>query len=159
MHLGLPDHPDLGMVFASSASGTSSRTLLTRIADMDAESRPVEMPRVTGLRMGQRPINDLGGEEALERAWGLNFATTFGFMWEAQGVKDDPLRPFLSLELQAGISPEPGAGPADSSLHRDAILALWDAISSSIRLRPSGPRPLAGPPATERMPYAASRHN
>jgi hypothetical protein len=141
MHLGLPNHPDLGMAFASLSGGNSNRGLLTRVAEMDADASPVEMLRVTKLRVGPRKINDLGGEEVLERVREFNFATTFGFMWETQGVKDDPLQPFLSLELHAGISPEPGSQPADSSLHEDAVLALWDAISSSIRLRPNGPPP------------------
>jgi len=141
MHIGLPDHPDLAMAFASLPGGRSTRSLLTRVADMDADASPDEMLRVTKLRTGERHIKDMAGEEVLERVREFNFATTFGFMWETDGVKDDPLKPFLSLELHAGISPEPGGKPADASLHEDAVLALWDAISSSIRLRPNGPPP------------------
>jgi len=64
-------------------------------------------------------------------------------------VDSDPMRPFLSLELQAGISPEPGGMPAGSSLHEDAILDLRGAISSSIRLRPHAlPEPEPGATAT-----------
>lgn len=143
LHVGLLDHPDLGMAFVSLSGGTG-RTLLERYADMDAEAGADELLRVTRLRAGQRAIDVLAGEEVLERVREFNFATTFGFVWEAQGVKDDPLRPFLSLELHAGISAEPGGKPRDSSLHEDAVLALWDSISSSIRLRPSGPPP-SGP--------------
>ena len=146
MHIGLPNHPDLGMAFASLPGGGGTRSLLTRVADTDADASPDEMLRVTKLRTGKRDINEMPGEEVLERVREFNFATTFGFMWEAEGVKDDPLQPFLSLELQSGISPEPGGKPADSSLHEDAVLALWDAISSSIRLRPSGPPPSSAPP-------------
>ncbi|QJE02571.1 hypothetical protein HH212_23220 [Massilia forsythiae] len=144
MHIGLPDHPDLGMAFASLPGGGTSRTLLERYADMDADAGADELLRVTRLRTGKRDIDALAGEEVLERVREFNFATTFGFVWEAQGVKDDPLRPFLSLELHAGISAEPGGKPRDSSLHEDAVLALWDCISSSIRLRPGGPPP-SGP--------------
>lgn len=158
MHIGLPDHPDLGVVLASLPGGDRPRSLLTRTAEIDAEATPGEMLRVTKLRTGKRNINGMPGEEVLERVREFNLATTFGFMWEAEGVKDDPLQPFLSLELQSGISPEPGGKPADSSLHEDAILALWDAISSSIRLRPHAPAPHADPPADKRMAQAASRH-
>jgi hypothetical protein len=146
MHLGLPGHPDIGMAFASLPGGRSARSLLTRLADMDADAGADEMLRVTKLRTGKRDINDVPGEESLERVREFNFATTFGFVWETEGVKDDPLQPFLSLELHAGISPEPGGKPVDSSLHEDAVLALWEAISSSIRLRPNGP-PASDPPA------------
>jgi hypothetical protein len=147
MHIGLPDHPDLGMAFSSlPGGGRGERSLLTRVADMDSDAGPDEMLRVTRLRAGKRDIGDFPGEESLERVREFNFATTFGFMWESEGVKDDLLKPFLSLELQAGISPEPGGKPADASLHEDAVIALWDAIASSIRLRPNGPPP-ADPPA------------
>jgi hypothetical protein len=141
MHIGLPDHPDLGMAFSSLPGGGGERSLLTRVADMDADAGPDEMLRVTRLRAGKRDIGDFPGEESLERVREFNFATTFGFMWESEGVKDNPLKPFLLLELHAGISPEPGGKPADASLHEDALIALWDAIASSIRLRPNGPPP------------------
>ena len=146
MHIGLPDHPDLGMALASLPGGGRSRSLLTRVSENDEQASPDEMLRVTKLRAEKRDINNLPGEEVLERVRELNFATTFGFMWETQGVKNDPLQPFLSLELHAGISREPGGKPANSSLHEDAVLALWDAVASSIRLRPSGPPPAADPP-------------
>jgi len=145
MHIGLPGHPDLKMAFASLPGGRSARSLLTRVADMDADAGVDEMLRVTKLRTGKRDIDNFPGEESLERVHEFNFATTFGFLWETDGVKDDPLQPFLSLELHAGINLEPGGKPADSSLHEDAVLALWDAISSSIRLR-SNERPAAADP-------------
>jgi hypothetical protein len=158
MHIGLPSHPDLGIAFASLPGGRSTRSLLTRVADMDADASPDEMLRVTKLRTGKRDINDFAGEEALERVREFNFATTFSFMWESDGVKDDLLQPFLSMELHAGISSEPGGKPVDSSLHEDAVLALWDTISSSIRLRPNGPPP-ADPPAEPPGPKLGTTAN
>jgi len=159
MHIGLPDHPDLGMALASLPGGGRSRSLLTRVTENDAEASPDEMLRVTKLRAGKRDINSLPGEEVLERVRELNFATTFGFMWETQGVKNDPLQPFLSLELHAGISREPGGKPADSSLHEDAVLALWDTVASSIRLRPIGPPPAADPPQEPSGPKLGTTAN
>ena len=145
MHIGLPDHSDLGMALASLPGGGRSRGLLTRVTENDAEAGADEILRVTKLRAEKRDINGLPGEEVLERVRELNFATTFGFMWETQGVKNDPLQPFLSLELHAGISRQPGGKPADASLHEDAMLALWDAVASSIRLRPGAPPDAADP--------------
>jgi hypothetical protein len=141
MHVGFLDHPDVALAVATLPGGDRDRSLLTRFAEMDTETSADELLRVTRLRNGKRNINGIDGEEVLERVRELNFATTYGFMWEAQGVQGDPLRPFLSLELQGGISPRPGGKPVDTSLHEDAVLALWDRISSSIRLRPSGPPP------------------
>jgi hypothetical protein len=147
MHVGFLDHPDVALAFASMPGGGRDRTLLARYADMDAEAGPDELLRVTKLRTGKRDINALAGEEVLERVREFNFATTYGFMWETQGVKDDPLQPFLSLELHGGISPRPGGKPADTSLHEDAVLDLWNRISSSIRPRPAGPPTGVAPPA------------
>ena len=145
MHITLPDHPDVAMAFVSMPGGGTDPDLLARSADTDAADTAVESLRVTKLRADKRSINGLAGEELLERFRELNFATTFAFMWETRGVDSDPMQPFLSLELQAGVSHEPGGKPADSSLHEDAVLALWDAVASSIRLRPDGPPPTAHP--------------
>lgn len=145
MHIGFPEHPDVGLAFASFPGGNRNRGLLTRYGELDAEASPDEMLRVSKLRSGKRTINDLAGEEVLERVHELNFATTYGFVWETQGMPDDPQQPFLSLELHGGMSPRPGGKPVDASLHEDAVLALWDSISSSIRLRRSDPPPPADP--------------
>ncbi|WP_157202141.1 T6SS immunity protein Tli4 family protein, partial [Massilia sp. Root335] len=141
MHVGFLDHPDVALALASLPGGDRDSSLLTRFADMDKEANPDELLRVTKLRFGKRTINGIDGEEVLERIRELNFATTYGFMWETPGVQGDPVHPFLSLELQGGISPRPSGKPVDTSLHEDAVLALWDRISSSIRSRPSGPPP------------------
>jgi hypothetical protein len=43
------------------------------------------------------------------------------------------------------MNDRPGSKPVDTTLHEDALLALWDSIASSIRLRGSdqGPRQAA----------------
>jgi hypothetical protein len=150
MHVGFLDHPDVVLALASLPGGGRDRGLLRRFADMDTEASADELLRVTKLRIGKRSINGIDGEEVLERVRELNFATTYGFMWETQGVQGDPLHPFLSLELQGGISPRPSGKPVDTSLHEDAVVALWDRISSSIRPRPSGPP--AGPAESSEPP-------
>jgi hypothetical protein len=146
MHLALPAHPDLALAFLSVAGGKPGPGLLARVAHIDATTEADELLRVTKLRTGLRSVNGIDGEEVLERAMERNFATTYGFNWEARGAHQDLLQPYLSLELQAGISERPGGKPVESSLHEDAVIALWDTISSSIRLRPKGPPPSALPP-------------
>lgn len=153
LHIGFPDHPDVALAFASMPGGAIDGDLLARHAEMDASAGADELLRVTRLRLGRRAINGVPGEEVLERVREFNFATTYGFLWEAQGIKDDPRWPFLSLELHGGISARPNGKPADTSLHEHAVLALWDRISSSIRPRPSGAPPvsadLPGPPGQQ----------
>jgi hypothetical protein len=146
LHLGLPGHPDMGLAFSSMPGDSKSQGLLARVADTDAESTADEMLRVSKLRSGQRAINGIDGEEVLERVRELNFTTGYSFMWEARGVKDDPLQAYLLLNMETGTNPRSGGKPVDSSLHEDAVLALWDSISSSIRLRKTDSPPPADPP-------------
>jgi hypothetical protein len=146
MSVGLPAHPDLALAFISMPGGGSEPGLLARTTDVDAASPAEELLRVTKLREVKRKINGLDGEEVLERVRELNFTTGYAFTWEVRGVDHDLLKPYLSLELQTGTSERPGGKPVDSSLHEDAVLALWDTISSSIRLRPNGPPPPSAPP-------------
>jgi hypothetical protein len=146
LHLGLPGHPDMGLAFDTMPAGRTDRSLLVRVADLDAEAGADEMLRVTKLRAGKRTINGIDGEEVLERIRELNFTTGYSFMWEAHGVEHDHLQPYLLLNMETGTNPRPGGKPVDSSLHEDAVLALWDSISSSIRVRKAGPPPAADPP-------------
>lgn len=150
MHLGLPEHPDLGLTLASLAGARPGPGLMARIAQADASTGADILLRMTKLRQGKRSINSVDGEEVLLRAREYNFATTYGFSWEARGAADDPMSPYLSLELRTGINERPGGKPVDTSLHEDALLELWDRIASSIRLRKSGPPPSSGlPPAPQ----------
>jgi hypothetical protein len=144
MHVGLPGHPDLAMSLVSMPGGGSDPNLVARTAQTDATISPDALLRITKLREGKRTINSIHGEEVLVRAREFNFTTTYGFNWETPGINDDPLQPYLSLELQTGISERPGGKPTDTSLHEDALLSLWDSIASSIRVRKNNP-PSSGP--------------
>jgi len=137
MRIGFPAHPDARMLFESMPGGDGGPGLLARTTAADAEAGGA--PWVTKLRQGKRGINGVAGEEVLEKAREQNARTSYAFNWEAQGALDDPLQPYLSLELQTGAGERPGGQPVDSSLSEDTILALWDAISSSIRPRRNQP--------------------
>jgi hypothetical protein len=135
----------MGLAFSSMPGGRTDRTLLARVAASDTEASPEEMLSVTKLRSGKRTLNGIEGEEVLERIRELNFTTGYSLMWEAQGIEGDAMHPYLLLNMETGTNPRPGGKPVDSSLHEDAVLALWDSISSSIRLREAAPSSLAGP--------------
>lgn len=147
MHLGLPGHPDLGLTLASIPGGGSDAKLIERSAQTDATIGAADLLRMTKLRQGKRIINGISDEEVLVRAREFNFTMTYGFNWETPGVDDDPLQPYLSLELQTGLNDHAGGKPVDTSLHEDALLALWDRLASTIRLRKSRPTPPSGQPA------------
>jgi hypothetical protein len=136
----------MGLAFDVMPAGRTDRSLLVRVADIDAEASADELLRVTKLRSGKRSINGIDGEEVLERVRELNFTTGYSFMWEAHGVENDHLQPYLLLNMETGTNPSPGGKPVDSSLHEDAVLELWNSISSSIRLRKSDSPPPTDPP-------------
>jgi hypothetical protein len=144
MHLSLPGHPDLGLTLASLAGGPPGTSLLERVAQTEASTNADVLLRMNKLRERRRAINGIDGEEVLVRAREFNFTTTYGFSWDASGAQDDLLQPYLSLELQTGMSERAGGKPVETSLHEDALLTLWDSIASSIRLRKNGPRPTSG---------------
>jgi hypothetical protein len=145
----LPGHPDVALALFNIASANPGPGLLARAADTDGTTSADELLRMTKLRSGQRSINGMGGEELAERVREFNFTTGYTFNWETRGVQNDPLQPYLSLELQTGLSERPGGRPVDSSLHEDAVLALWDSIASTIRLRKSDPPPPGPAPAPD----------
>ncbi len=144
MHVGLPGHPDLALTLVSMPGGGADANLVARAAQTDATISPDALLRITKLREGKRIIDNMNGEEVLIRAREFNFTTTYGFSWETSGVDDDPLQPYLALELQTGVSERNGGKPTETSLHEDALLALWDSIASSIRFRKNNP-PSSGP--------------
>jgi hypothetical protein len=147
----------MGLALSSIAGGRIDDGLLERVARGDADASADEMVRVTTLRSGKRNIHGIEGEEVLERVREFNSTTGYGFMWEAGGGVDAVLRPHLLLHMETGTNPSPGGEPVASSLHQDAVLALWDRISSSIRLRKpdSPPARDAAPPAGPEMRHAA----
>lgn len=132
--IGLPGHAELAMVMDSSPGGPREYSLIQRVAGRDVTTEYGERLCVTKLRKSMRSINGIYGEEVLERVRELNFATTYGFVWASEDPQDLE-RPPISLELQAGTGASPGSSPSDASLHTEAMLALWDSIVSSIRLR------------------------
>lgn len=145
MHLSMPDHPDVALTLLSVAGGRPGPGVLARYAKMDANAGADELLRVTKLRAEPRSINGMDGEELVERIREFNFTTTYTLNWEHRGADGDLLRPYLSLEAQAGIGERPGGKPAGASLHEDALLALWDNVASSVRLRKNKPPPSSGP--------------
>ncbi|CAH0188113.1 hypothetical protein SRABI118_01421 [Massilia sp. Bi118] len=139
LQIGLPNHADIKMTLFSLPGGGAEPSLFRRVAETDSSAGFSERLRVTKIRLKKRSIDGLEGEEALESFLELNLATTYSFIWEARGIVSDPLRPFLSIELHAGMSQQAGGKPVNASLHQDALLALWDSIASSIRLRDPEP--------------------
>jgi hypothetical protein len=139
---GFPAHPDLAMAFSTRAGlgkDPNDPGLLARDARSDSELSLDQRARLSKLRVGHRTINGIAGEEVLQRAMELNFIHVYGFDWETFGTKDDVFAPEMHLELSTGHSVHAGSKPVSSYLNEEALVEVWDKISSSIRVRPTSP--------------------
>ena len=139
---GFADHPDLALALTTRAGTEPDKEdRLARDTAVDAEMPLWQKPLMEKLRKGKRTINGIEGGEVAERWTELNFVHTFGFNWEVTGTEDNVYVPFMHLEMSTGHPVNAGARPVTSFLGEDALLQLWDKISSSIRVRPTGPTP------------------
>jgi hypothetical protein len=146
---GFPDHPDLAMALSVRAGTEPDKEgRLERDTRVDAELPAWQRPLMSKLRKGKRNINGIEGDEVAEKWTELNFVHTFGFNWEVSGTKDNVFLPFMHLEMSTGHPVNAGARPVISFLGEEALIQLWDRISSSIRVRPT----MAPPPAKPEAP-------
>jgi hypothetical protein len=134
----LPDNPDIGINFDTIA-GTKPdpRTLLQRNAESRARRPAALNLLVTELRAAPRTIGGFAGDELVRQVIEANGVLVYGFEWELNGTEDNVLVPDIRLVMVTGRS---RGEPVRSSLAAPAAMALWDRISSSMRVRPATPR-------------------
>jgi hypothetical protein len=133
MFLNLKNHPDFGIAFDTMAGLKPDKSLLVRNDEIKQE---FEL-HVHTLKRGARSIGGIPGEELVERFSEQNGTIGHNCEWESLSKQGDVFRPELSLEITTGHSLRPGGQPVESSLSDAGVLALWDKISSSIRVRPT----------------------
>jgi hypothetical protein len=136
MFAGLPGHADLGIALSTIAGKVPGPGLIERNAANRAGPYAFLNAFLSTLLEGPRTINGMAGDEFAFKARERNFTTGYAFDWETQGTEDDVLHPFVSLELQTGISARAGGEPVQSTLSEESLGELWRAMSSSLRLRP-----------------------
>lgn len=95
------------------------------------------------LRRGPRQIHDwLNGFEALSRTPEMPEMHSFhDFAMDFRGVPSDPLKPYAEIQMQTGVDGNT-IGATKASLTDEEAIAVWDKITSSIRVRPTAPAPL-----------------
>ena len=157
LHFRLKKNPDIvGNFFITSISSGPRETLLQR--DAKAGLGAVLDARVSSIFKGDRTINGILGQEVSEKVHEMNGTRGHSFTWEAFGKPSDPFSPAISFDIATGYGP-PGK-PLNSSLPDKAANDLWQKISGSIRLRPTGPaktsaaepEPTDNPDTTKRLP-------
>jgi hypothetical protein len=91
------------------------------------------------LRRGARQIHDwLNGFEALSRTpEQAEVHSINDFAMDFRGVPFDPLKPYAEIQMQTGVA-DNAAGATKASLTDEEAIAVWDKITSTIRVRPTG---------------------
>jgi hypothetical protein len=119
--------------------------------------------RIKTLRKKDRLIGKWDGAEALSRLPSKDGSPeTHDFMFIAPGVAKDMLRPFVKIMFYTGVKGN-ARGQVQPSLTDEEAIAMWDKLTSSIRVRPVKGIPSDGEtkpdaPAPEaRAPAAALR--
>ncbi|TFW31775.1 T6SS immunity protein Tli4 family protein [Massilia horti] len=144
MFIHLKSHPDISF-YMTTAAGTrpDPETLLQRD---DKNTAYREFPgQFHTLRRGKRTLGDLAGEEILQRVTERNGTVAQSFCWELTGSEDNVYLPFLYFELGSGYGEDDRS--VNSSMKDAEMIALWDRILSSLRVRPTGgAKPKAEPP-------------
>lgn len=106
--------------------------------DENAEDPNHPLLKTRYLRRGPRQIHDwLNGFEALSRT--PEQPNTHGihdFAMDFRGVPSDPLKPHADIRMQTGVA-DNAAGATKPSLTDEEAIAVWDKITSTIRVRPT----------------------
>lgn len=131
----LPGHPDARLVLTSLARVKTDKSLLERSALSSVKRKYAS--RFHFLRQQKRVIASWDGEEIVKRVHELNGTTVRSAFWEFGGSKEDLLKPHISLEFRTGLG-QPGE-PVNSTFTDEELLAFWDKVSSSLRIRSDDP--------------------
>lgn len=105
------------------------------------------------LRRGDRQIHDwVGGFEALSHTPDQPEAHPIhDFGMDFKGVPSDPYKPYLDIRMQTGVD-DNVAGATKASLTDEEAVAVWDRITSTIRVRPTSTAPAKSADAGPRRP-------
>lgn len=109
-------------------------------AEQDAKKEGLGLlfARIKTLRRGSRQVGEWDGFEMLARKPPHKDETeAHEFLFLSQGLPRDPLHPVLDVQLNTGVRDNQTAN-VKPSVTDDEAVALWDKLTSSIRVRPTG---------------------
>jgi hypothetical protein len=93
----------------------------------------------------------LNGFEALSRTpERAEVHSIHDFAMDFRGVPADPLKPYAEIQMQTGVA-DNAAGASKASLTDEEAIAVWDKITSTIRVRPTSAARLKTAEADSRL--------
>lgn len=141
----LKEFPDTHLsifVGPSNPNYTDSSSLEWRLERLEREQKARDpnnpLLKTKMFRRGPRRIHDwVNGFEALSRSpEQAEMHSIHDFAMDFRGVPSDPLRPYAEIQMQTGVA-ENTAGATKATLTDEEAIAVWDKITSSIRVRPT----------------------
>jgi hypothetical protein len=94
--------------------------------------------RIKFFRRGPRELGNWKGSEALARIPAQeNTVEAHEFAFVSLGAVNDSLQPSLDIKLDTGVKDDQTASVKPSVTDEEAV-ALWDKLTSSLRVRPTG---------------------
>jgi hypothetical protein len=120
-----------------------------KAAEKDAGS---QYSRIVFLRRGERQLGQWHGEEALAHMPAQEKSSdAHKFLFLSLGAVKDPLQPKLDIQLDTGVAHNKTANTHPSITDEEAV-ALWDKLTTSIRVRPTGVNKGTAPAASTSPP-------
>ncbi|MTV53871.1 T6SS immunity protein Tli4 family protein [Pseudoduganella buxea] len=125
------------------SEGNSLEWQLARLEERQrAEDPNHPLLQTKYFRRGERKIHQwLNGWEAVSRSPDRDgFHGTHEFVMHVRGVPKDVYKPYANIQMQTGIKGNT-AGAIKPTLTDEEAVAVWDRITSSIRVRPTSSAP------------------
>ena len=138
-----PEYPDVRFSVRTSKTDRPNETnslawsLDKGQAFAEASGKGSLYSRIKILRRGERQMAGWEGEEALARMPRVSdeIPSVHEFLFKSIGVAHDALRPQIDMELSTGVDLDTKSSNQPSLTDEEAV-ALWDKLTSSIRVRP-----------------------
>jgi hypothetical protein len=138
-----PELPDVSLAVHTismehpSEDSTLEAALKAGREEANEEGWGALFKRIKTLRKQDRTIGKWEGAEALSRLPSKDGSPeTHDFMFIAPGFGKDLLRPFVKIMFYTGVK-ENARGQVQPSLTDEEAVALWDKLTSTIRVRPT----------------------
>ncbi|MEH6437269.1 T6SS immunity protein Tli4 family protein [Massilia sp. DD77] len=134
--------------------GDSLQTQWKRIKDDPATpEEKAALAKIQYFRESPRQIHDwkTGYEVLLRNPDEEHVHSYHDFQAKFTGVPHDQFRPYADIQFQTGVGGN-AAGSTKASLTDEEAIAVWDKITSTIRVRPTSSKPMQSAGTGPRLP-------
>lgn len=149
-HLSIQTHPSN----PHDPESTSLKRQWKRIKEDPATPEEKQaLAKIKYFRESTRQIRnwDTGYEVLVRNPDEENVHSYHDFEVRFTGVPHDPLKPYVDIQLQTGVA-DNAAGATKASLSDEEAIAVWDRITSTLRVRPTSSTPVKSADDGPRMP-------